>query len=67
VRGGSFDAYHNEFNLRAFNRSGSPPNGATLYNVGFRVVYIPEPATLGLMAAGWLILLRRRTGLLRTG
>ena len=61
VRGGSWDS--NESNLRASNRSSGGPSPENPI-VGFRVVMVPEPSAVVLLALGgaaWL-LRRRRAG-----
>ena len=56
-RGGAFDSP--EADLRASFRYGDPLS-TEYYNIGFRLAYIPEPATLSLLALGGLAVLRRR-------
>jgi len=53
-RGGSWD--QQETRLRATTRIGVPP-GFENYNLGFRVVLVPEPSAIGLIGAGLVILL----------
>ncbi len=60
ARGGSFDSVDVVIFLHAFGRDYGSPVFEDYY-VGFRVVYIPEPATLGLLALGGLAFLRRKT------
>ena len=57
-RGGAFFGYDSY--LRASFRANEYPSVAD-YAMGFRISYIPEPTTLGLMALASLTLLRRRT------
>jgi len=58
LRGGSI--YHSDGVLHAATRSGlASPLGESV-NLGFRVAYIPEPATLALLSLGGFALLRRR-------
>ena len=57
LRGGLFDL--DVRSLRASSRDYRTPNREGLY-VGFRVVQVPEPATLGMLALGGLAVLRRR-------
>ncbi len=58
LRGGSFNFAVGS--LRASYRDGGFPSYAS-HRFGFRVVYVPEPATLWLMAVAGLALLRRTT------
>ena len=65
IRGGSYDErnYHLHERDRGY---GSVPQ-VEMGNVGFRVVMIPEPATLGLLTLGGVVILRRRRrGICRT-
>jgi formylglycine-generating enzyme len=58
LRGGSY--YGDEHYLRSSNRNiGGAPSGGSI-DIGFRVVAVPEPATMGLLGIGCLALLRRR-------
>ncbi len=60
MRGGSFSSLGSfVYNLHAANRGYSYPM-YEYYHIGFRVVYVPEPATLGLMAIGVLMASRRK-------
>jgi formylglycine-generating enzyme required for sulfatase activity len=56
-RGGTFDTIGSF--LRAASRSSYPPT-AESYNFGFRVAYVPEPCSAGLLLCGGLALVRRR-------
>ena len=60
ARGGSFA--NNDYTLHASFRADSDPTqpGEYFYAAGFRVASVPEPATLGLLIIGGLVLLRRR-------
>lgn len=60
VRGGSFDNFSNV--LRASYRYSFTPTSDN-YNFGFRVVAIPEPATMAFLAFGFVGMLKRRRGL----
>jgi hypothetical protein len=58
VRGGAFDV-DSDYALLATSRHG----GTTTEEIpafGFRVAFVPEPATLSLLALGGLALLRRK-------
>lgn len=59
VRGGSF-APGPAF-LHAANRSDVDPT-IEFGDIGFRIAFVPEPATLGMWALGLVTLLRRRPG-----
>ena len=63
MRGGSFAGYGAHYyggdRLLASSRSNYPPPGE-LYDIGFRVSEVPEPATLGMLLVGSMISLRRR-------
>lgn len=64
IRGSAF-GYPNHLELSAAARDiyGSPGDGAPGDdNLGFRVVEVPEPATLSLLALGGLVVIRRRKG-----
>jgi sulfatase modifying factor 1 len=54
IRGGSWD--QSEARLRATSRLG-PAAGFENYNLGFRLVYIPEPSAFALLGVGVLLLL----------
>ncbi len=63
IRGGSFGYTHGDsayYMLSSMRRSGA----ATFEDeyTGFRMAAIPEPATMSLLALGWLAVLRRRRG-----
>jgi formylglycine-generating enzyme required for sulfatase activity len=57
LHGGSFDSYYGA--LVAPYRIGINPAGEVCTS-GFRVAYVPEPATLGLAGLGGLAVIRRR-------
>jgi formylglycine-generating enzyme required for sulfatase activity len=57
IRGGSCN--NNPDHLRASARNGISPT-AESFTIGFRVAYVPEPATLSLLAVGGLMALARR-------
>jgi formylglycine-generating enzyme required for sulfatase activity len=59
IRGGSFKNEHDYTLHAAYRMSRNSP----VYEspvIGFRLVYVPEPTTLGLLAIGGLALLRRK-------
>lgn len=60
LRGGSFYTYENI--LRASNRDDYGNPSYESLGIGFRVVQVPEPATLMLLALGGLAITRRRLG-----
>ncbi len=59
MRGGSYDSP--EYNLRASHRNDFVPSFQVAY-LGFRVVQVPEPATVMLLACGAAWTLGRRPG-----
>ena len=59
MRGGAFNSATSE-SLRAFTRNGFYNLVAGDSNIGFRVAYVPEPASAMLLVIGGLALLRRR-------
>ena len=59
MRGGGFYSLDGSSNLLASSRYSHYPTGEG-NDIGFRVVQIPEPATLSLLALGGLAMLRRR-------
>jgi sulfatase modifying factor 1 len=59
VRGGSFD-YPDWKVIAAYRGGAGPANENEDNRYGFRVAEVPEPATLGLLALGGLLALRRR-------
>jgi len=61
VRGGSFSIGDGTYAQLASCRSYSNPTGGSDF-LGFRVVEVPEPASMALLALGGLALLRRRPG-----
>jgi len=59
LRGGSF--YENiAVDLQAANRNDSDPSGGGYLSIGFRVVMVPEPASLELLGLSVLAMLIRR-------
>jgi formylglycine-generating enzyme required for sulfatase activity len=60
TRGGSLGLYNDPY-LTAAVRNDYSPSGED-YTIGFRVVDVPEPCTLSLLALGGLAILRRRLG-----
>jgi len=56
IRGGTFATTDG---LNAGHRTSNPQSGE-YFQLGFRIVYVPEPATLGLLLVGGLALLRGR-------
>jgi formylglycine-generating enzyme required for sulfatase activity len=58
VRGGFFNGDGGNLNALYRYDGSSPANGSG--GLGFRVVQVPEPATLSLLALGGLLLVRRR-------
>jgi sulfatase modifying factor 1 len=57
-RGGSF--YSGDLGMYASLRFWEYPASGFRYGVGFRVVHVPESATLSLLALGGLVVMRRR-------
>ena len=57
IRGGSFISFGHDL-LASFRTHGNPT--FEHYQIGFRLAYVPEPSSLGLLALGGLTLLRRR-------
>jgi formylglycine-generating enzyme len=62
LRGGSYDYY--DYNLSAASRN-SQNTAYEYYFIGFRIVEVPEPATIGILALGSIRMLMRRRGLRR--
>jgi formylglycine-generating enzyme required for sulfatase activity len=60
LRGASFE--WDDFYLRAAHQISDYPSEDHTYDYGFRVVQVPEPATMGLLALGGLALAARRRG-----
>jgi hypothetical protein len=60
VRGGSFDGINNQ--QTAGRRESLKPVTYEDYELGFRVVQVPELASLSLLAICGLALLRRKSG-----
>lgn len=61
-RGGAY-SHTEDYMIASYRYSTDPSRGYT--NAGFRVVQVPEPATMGLLALGGLGMLIRRRGLRR--
>jgi formylglycine-generating enzyme len=60
LRGGSFYNPGGGLSLEAYYRGGGAPPVTGLYFYGFRVVQVPEPAALLLLAVGGVVMVRRR-------
>jgi len=58
LRGGSF--VEDDDNMHAASRSGDDSPTDEYYNIGFRVVEVPEPTAVSLLVLGGLALVRRR-------
>ncbi len=59
LRGGSFVSHYSDSLLASFRYFNAPPTGE-LASIGFRVVQLPEPATIIMLAFAGVGLLRRR-------
>ena len=58
LRGGAYD--YNDIDLHAADRNDCRYPTHESHHLGFRVAYVPEPATLGLLLLGGSALLRRK-------
>lgn len=58
LRGGSY--VNNDSTLRTAYSAGNADPTSEYPIIGFRLAYVPEPATLGMLTLGGLALLRRK-------
>jgi len=62
LRGGSFSTYDNYLHASYRYYYDGPYPSCEFRSIGFRVVEVPEPVSLGLLALGTAVLLTRRGG-----